>query len=378
MRIAIVQPYVPRYRTALFEALESEATRRGHTLQVFFGKESGRERLRADSEVYRAGRPLSTRHLRVGSRTLTLRKLAPMKLGAPWDVIVCEQAVRNLETYLLLRRRHSRYLAFWGHGRTYTAHVPSAQESLKMWLTKRGDWFFSYTDSGAQHLIRQGFPAHKISVLNNSIDTVQLRADLSTVSDSEVEHFRREHGLTNKTALFIGGIDRPKKIGFLLEAARLAHEADSEFRLLVAGKGEEEALVKQFCASNAWAVHVGAGVSKTKLLALKSAQIMAIPGRLGLAIVDGFVAGLPTVTTPDPLHPPEFEYLEHNRNGFVSPGDADSYARDLVRLLSDSETIERLSQFAIASGHTLSVEGVAVSFLDGLESVFDENARIRP
>jgi len=149
-------------------------------------------------------------------------------------------------------------MATWGHGRSYSSEQSAPVAALKNWLTRRGDWFFAYTQGGADHVVRHGFPRARVSVLNNTIDTEQLRADLDDVDPRDLDEFRREHDLTpGRIALFLGGVDKKKGIGFLLESARLAGEMMPGFVLLIAGSGDSVSMVpscsgRRRSCSSAW------------------------------------------------------------------------------------------------------------------------------
>ena len=110
----------------------------------------------------------------------------------------------------------------WGHGRSYSTPQGPRAAYLKQYLTRRSQWFFAYTQAGADHVMANGFPATRLSVLNNTIDTDSLRRDLEAVSDDDVDAFSSRHRLTpGRTALFLGGVDKAKGVDFLLGSARL-------------------------------------------------------------------------------------------------------------------------------------------------------------
>lgn len=369
MRVAIIQPWLPRYREGFYRELTQKAGKENIEVKVFFGQTPPEWVARQDQSTAEWATFLPTRRIKVGSRGLFLKDLSRLRESGPWDLIVVEQAVRNLESFLLLVRPASRRLAFWGHGKTYTEKVSGLQEKLKSWLTRRGDWFFAYTQGGREALVDSGFPENRITVVNNSTDTEGLRQEMSAISAHDVAQYQHELDLTAKTALYIGGLDRPKKIDFLLEGATYAHGIDPDFRLLIAGRGDEEWKLREFVASHPWAVYVGRVDDRQKALALKAAQVLAIPGRLGLAVVDGFATGLPTVTTEDPFHPPEFEYLEDGVNGLITSKDSGEFGVGLTRAISLPSESNDLRAGALRSSQRFSSASMAKCFVDGLVQI---------
>ena len=90
------------------------------------------------------------------------------------DLLVFAQENRLvLNLWELLRRRKHR-VAFWGHGRNMQSSAPDGlRERFKLWTTRRADWYFAYTDLSYQILRNIGYPADRITVVNNAIDTQQ-------------------------------------------------------------------------------------------------------------------------------------------------------------------------------------------------------------
>ena len=147
---------------------------------MFGGETPTETRARGDSSDAAFVRALGTRRTRrfAAGRSSTSRRLR--SCAADYDLVILEHAVRNIETYELLVRLGRRRVAFWGHGRTYTKSVSPRQESFKYWLARRADsWFFGYTERGVDAVVERGFPRDRTTVLNNTIDTAALRADLS-------------------------------------------------------------------------------------------------------------------------------------------------------------------------------------------------------
>ncbi len=106
----------------------------------------------------------------------------------------------------------------WGHGRTYTKRAGRLQERVKQWLTLRSRWFFAYTQGGAQAVIRLGFPAERVTVVQNTIDSTSLRELVAQERENANEEFREKYGLDTATAVFVGGLDASKRLDFLIAA----------------------------------------------------------------------------------------------------------------------------------------------------------------
>ncbi|WP_351233386.1 glycosyltransferase family 4 protein [Streptomyces sp. NPDC002133] len=314
-----------------------------------------------------------------GGRSLMWRQVRRQAAGA--DVIVLEQALHNLEAYpILLRQLVGRAtgrgpeVAFWGHGRTYTKPPSRLETSVKSTLTRRGAWFFAYTEGGAAHVAAGGFPSERITVVRNSTDTTALAATRDraghpgTAEYAEGALLRKRYGLAaGRTALFLGGLDAPKRIPFVLEAAGRIADALPGFRLLIAGDGADRKLVDD-AASRPGSPVVPMGRATGPLVALLGSvsDVMLMPGRVGLCAVDSFALRTPIITTDWPWHAPEFEYLTNGRNAVITPDDPSAYAVTVTALLQDAERLASLRASCREDAERYTVEGMAERFCDGL------------
>lgn len=300
------------------------------------------------------------------------------------DVVVVEQALRNLGTYpLLLKQRWARLagtsprVALWGHGRTYTKPVSRLETAAKGVVTREASWFFAYTEGGAAHLADRGYPRERITVLHNSVDTLsltrtrELAETPGTPEHAEAAALRERHRLRRgRTALFLGGLDASKRIPFLLDCVRRVTEILPDFRLVVAGDGTDRLLVDTAASSPGSAV-VPLGHTTGRQAALLGAvsDIMLMPGRVGLCAVDSFALRTPIVTTAWPWHAPEFEYLRNGENAVVTPDDPASYANAVRALLENPVQLHVLQANCGESAETYSIDAMAARFCEGLLSI---------
>jgi glycosyltransferase involved in cell wall biosynthesis len=387
-RVVVVQPYVAAYRAGFFDRLQARLGAEGVGLEVLHGPPPPGQAARQDAALCTCATQVPVRRLSgPGGRSLAWHRVRRQVAAA--DVVVLEQALHNLEAYpLLLRQRVRRTaeaaprVAFWGHGRTYTKAHTNIEVAVKEALTRRGAWFFAYTDGGAAHIASRGFPNERITVVRNSVDTTALTgvrdraARPGTQEYAEAARLRRRYGLIRgRTALFLGGLDTPKRIPFLLESARQVAAGLSGFRLLVAGDGVDRALV-DIAASMPGSPVVAVGRAEGRHTGLLGAvsDIMMMPGRVGLCAVDSFALRTPVVTTDWSWHAPEFEYLAHGLNALVAPDDVAAYAAAVTVLLRDPPRLESLSAVCRENVATYSLESMVARFCDGLLRLLAEES----
>jgi len=371
--LLILQPYIPEYRVAFFRDLRSALHDKGFELVLAAGRAEGHLAQRGDDRTEStADVLLNSRSVGVGGKSFLLRDVRSVLHQVQPDLVIAEQAIKNIDVYSLLMRqvvKGSPRLGLWGQGRAFSTPQGTMGSLLKQWVTRRSDWFFAYTQEGADYVIQHGVPANRVTILNNTVDTEQLRRELDNVSDTQVEDFRQQHSLiAGKTALFLGGVDSSKGIKFLLDSAEKIAQHDPEFRLVIAGSGSSSELVQRRQEAGAPIAFVGRLEGFDKAVALRAASVMMIPEWVGLVAVDSLLAGCPVVTTHHASHSPEFIYLQNQRNALVLPHALDVYSLGIVGLLDDQHRLSELRDQALADALSYSLASMVSRFAGGVES----------
>lgn len=373
MRVAIIHPWMPEYRIGFFVNLKSRLLELGIELDVFFGEPESDWKLRNDQSELDFGKMLPTKQIRFLGRTLLSKDISKIDGIENYGLVIVEHAVRNLETYKLLFRGIP--LAFWGHGRTYTQRALPILESLKTLLAKKGSWFFAYTAGGADYLARKGYASDQITVLNNTIDTTELAEQLSRVTDEEVVKLRRQVlGEATDVALYLGALDKSKRLDFLIQALDQVAASKPGFRLVVVGDGPERHKVELASSTRPWMYVAGSKLGAEKALYLRAADVLTIPGRAGLVVIDSFCAQVPIVTTTDPYHPPEFEYLIAGRNALIADLVAADYSKAVLKGL-DSAFAKALKNGCSESAEKYSIDDFVENFSQGILNFFKRSEK---
>jgi glycosyltransferase involved in cell wall biosynthesis len=324
-RVVVLQPYVAAYREALWQAV---ADRLSPTeLVVLSGTPSRELRARGDAAVEHPWLR------RVPGRTVQIRGTSARvqyKRGVGrWvrsaDVVVAELSVISLNSWWLALTRASR-LVLWGHGASFVAAGGGLRDRLEVLQARRAHRVLTYSDRGRASLLSRGLPADRVRAIGNSTDTRRLRELLPQAGPRAAE-LRDRFGLTpGRTAVFVGGLDADKRVDFLLAAAEHAHRLDPDFRLLVAGDGEDAGRVRAAAARTPAVAHLGRA-DAAELAALGTvAAAMWMPGRVGLVAVDCLALGVPVLTTAFPFHAPEVEFLREGWDRFTLPDDPGDFA----------------------------------------------------
>lgn len=369
-RVLIVQPYIPTYRVPLFHQLRTDLASHGIALATAAAGARGPAQMRHDDLTSsEADFVLAERRIGIGHRYINSRDVRATLDDFQPTLVVVEQAIKNLETWeFLIRRRSQRFrTAMWGQGRSSSTMSTLVGSAVKMWLTRRADWFFAYTEEGASYVTSHGLAAERVTVLRNAIDSRDLKNEIHSLNDGETRKFRRELGLSEgKTGLFLGGVDKRKGVGFLLDAAQEIGHRIPGFKLMIGGAGSMVEEVQSRQSSGQPVVYLGRLDGARKARALACADVMLIPQWIGLVAVDSLTAGLPVVTTQHASHSPEFAYLTEGESAVVTEHRVSVYAEAVARLLNSPEQLKRMGNAARIDGHDLTIEEMSRRFADGI------------
>lgn len=372
-RVVCVQERLLRYRVPLFEHVRENLRENGVAFDVCHGTPSTRLAERGDS----ADLPWSTRvrnqYWRLGaSHEAVWQRVMGITRNA--DLVLVDQASRLLVNYLLLARQSAGgpRVALWGHGMNLQydgSSLSRLAEAAKRGYSRRPHWWFAYTEGTARRVTDLGYPADRITVLNNTVDTMSLRAWYESVTAEELRHARVELGLRNRrVCLCLGSLYKDKRIHFLLEAGELVAAKRPDFALLIVGSGPDQQVVERAAAGSRWLRHVPVRFGREKAVLARACELMLLPGAVGLAILDAFAFRLPLVTTREGKHGPEIEYLRDGENGVMLPpgSPVEAYADEILRLLDDEEYMSRLRTGAASSAEAHSIEEMAQRFTEGI------------
>lgn len=367
LRVLIVQQVLKQYRLAFYQQLVEQLAADGIELTLCFSLPQAADIAKADNITEPPGPYAKCVPLRQFG-PLVWQQVPPLH---QFDLVIVEQANRHLLNYLLILRRLFRptpKLIFWGHGFNHQAPTGAwswLKEQYKKQLLRCADGFFAYTKPVACYAQQQGVAAHRITVLNNSIDTSYFAAQVQRfrLQQPRLSQQSQNSDTPGFTLLFCGALYPDKKIPLLLQTAQTLADQKLLKRLIVLGDGPDRALLTG--ASTApWLDYRGACFGDDKAAAYAEADLVLHPGLLGLAVLDAFAAGLPLVTTFFSGHSPELAYLEHGVNGLIV--DEDILTTRVQQLLLSPSELAALADGASESAGTYSLASMVRAFAGGV------------
>lgn len=365
-RVVIVAKWIPHYRVAFLTQLRDHLAREGVALCVLYGTAPEGVPEYDDVEL-----PWGTRVRLSVLRARGVQLYWPhvLRRTASADLVIVEQANSQLVNYALLalQRAGRRRVAFWGHGRNFEKRAEgSRRERLKQRVAAHPYWWFAYTDASLAPLREAGVDPHRITVVDNAIDTASLAQTLAAVTPADIAAARHGPG---QMCLYLGTLYEEKRLDLLVAAGDIVAAAVAGFTLVIAGDGPQRSVLERDAATRPWLRVVGPVFLREKAALLAGADLLLMPGRVGLVVLDAFAAGVAMVTRRAADHAPEVAYVVDGVNALVvDDPSADAFAAAVIGLLGDDVTRMRLAAGAAAAAPRFSVEVMAEKFAAGVLS----------
>ncbi|NJA05745.1 glycosyltransferase family 4 protein [Methylococcaceae bacterium WWC4] len=369
-KVVILQHRLLHYRLGLFDGLREASAARGIDLQLVHGQPTKREEKKRDVGTLPWASVVVNRYVSLAGKDILWQPFPAEHRDADLVVVMQENRLVSNYPWLLFRGFHKKKVAYWGHGRNFQTTKPSGlRERWKQYLVDSVDWWFAYTDMTKDILLADGYPAERITVLDNAIDNERFEADLAAISDGRLQEIRAELGFgdTSRVGLYCGSLYPDKRLDYLIEAADRIREAIPEFHVVIIGDGPSASEIRAAAESRPWFHWLGVKKGLEKAAYYRLTDVILNPGLVGLHVLDAFCAGLPMVTTADARHSPEIAYLKDGENGLVVAGGSDAYAAAIVGLLEDSEVYQRIRSSALAAARRYTLRNMIDRFVDGME-----------
>jgi glycosyltransferase involved in cell wall biosynthesis len=282
-----------------------------------------------------------------------------------FDLVIIEQSLKNVQYIMLLFWSIKKTkIALWGHGKTIVKKKSKIEEFIQLFLSKRADFFFSYTKEGKKYLVEKGYPKEKSVVLQNSNSSLDRLIRIENKQNQIARNFNNK----NVHCCFIGAIEETKGIQFLLNSLPIIKEAIPDFEFTFIGDGPSRELVYEIVKSTDYVNWLGYKNQGDIDDISDNFSLILNPGRVGLIAVDSLMLLLPIVTSHNSYHAPEYEYIKDNGTSIAVNGNFRDYATAIICLLQNPEKIQTMREVASTIRVNYTVEVMVENFVKGINS----------
>lgn len=367
-KITLITECLRQYRRKFHELLHTELKSIGIEYQLIYGKASVVERKKRDEVDLSWAAKIDNKSWSIFGMEICWQPCLNMLRDS--DLIIVEQASKYVINYLLMLKRYfgGPKLAFWGHGRDFQASANTLKEKFKHAFINQVDWWFAYNIATVNIVKKAGFPIDHITDVQNAIDTKTLISIKSRTSQEELALLKKELNLKNDPiGIFCGGMYRKKRLPFLIDSCKMVKKRIPAFQMIFLGDGPGSNVVKSASEKYNWIHFVGPKFDKEKVKYFCLANVLLMPGLVGLVVLDSFALEVPMVTTDYEFHSPEIAYMKHGVNGIITKNDLTSYSNTVVDILLDQNKHQVLVKGCRESAQEYSVEDMAQNFSEGIK-----------
>ena len=373
-KVVILQHRLLHYRTKFFEMLRETCNENGIQLELVHGQASKRESIKKDTGHLPWAYEVKNRFWELGQRDIVWQPFPKALKDA--DLVVVMQESRILSNYPLLLSRiwSKRKVAYWGHGKNFQAEAPTGwRERWKNFLIGRVDWWFAYTEMTVEILKESGYPASRITCLDNAIDTSSFKADLASWQSADIEAEKSRLSIPQQAVigLYCGSLYPDKRLELMIAAADLIRLQVPDFALVIIGDGPSMPFMQTAAESRNWVHLLGVKKGREKALYFRMSDVILNPGLVGLHIVDAFCSGLVMVTTHTARHSPEVAYLKDGINGVYADDTPQGYSKAVLDVIQDSEKLAAMQAAALQDSGRYTLENMVARFADGIKAAVD-------
>jgi len=367
-QVAFLTDGMSHYREAFYILLQKRLAAEHIELNLIYGTGSTPHNIAGD---------IPWAHKSPLKRAGSFLWLPSLDLTRDSDLVILPQVLRHLHlyAYLVRRLRKKQKIALWGHGKMYSARPMNHYlVKFKEFVSRRCDWWFAYTERSTRVVNEEiGYPAQRITTVNNAVDTRALAQTQNALTVSQLLELRARLGMTSSNVgIFVGGMyhnpNHTKRLPFLVDCCLEIRKRVPNFEMIFVGGGPEQHVIEQAAAAHPWMHYVGIqkGVHAVPYWAL--AKVCLNPGLVGLGILDCLAVGVPLITSNVPYHSPEIHYLKPGVNGLMINDDNDPriFADNAIALMADDGRRAAYAQAGRVTVMGLTNEAMVEHFTQGI------------
>ncbi len=327
-KVALVVKYLPYYRLAVFNQLSKKVIPKYEIV----GDSQGREGIKTIPSHYFKINPEDGGITKVNSKSYYYSKsLQLWQTGViskifsrEYDLFILDGATSHISTWLfaILCKFSGKKSILWSHG--FKGTDKGLKKIIRIIFFKYlPDGLILYGDFSKNEMVKEGFNPSKIFVIGNSLNYEKQKVirdeilnDIKSVSVYKKKIFKKDY----KTVLFIGRLQKNKKVDKLLESLIELNKEGVKLNCIIIGDGPDKGNLIQIVKENqlesqvyfANALYDEIEIAKFFLIS----NLMISPGNVGLNCIHSLSYGVPVLTHDNfSFQNPEVEAISPNKNG---------------------------------------------------------------
>lgn len=335
----VFQPSIKHYRLPVWDLLAERAAGR-YQLKVLGPLDIEPDEIAC--RPYLQALPLK-RRLLFGRELAHWRGAAKLiRQGQP-AVVVLTATVAFVSSWTLPRvaRRLGAAVIGWSKINSRAGRTRALERRVKRAFFKRFDRFLCYGQQSKRELVSLGYPADKIAVAQNTIDTRIIFETFAALVERGGQ-LRAAAGLENKKiVLCIGRMAPQKRQADVISAWLDVRDTDPDLTLVMVGGGPllEGLQTAADEIDPARIFFTGRVATGDDYAWIATADLVVIPGAVGLALNQAMASGKPIVMADEPGA--DAELLVDGATGWRYPrGDIQALARTMGEALSNRAEAE--------------------------------------
>jgi glycosyltransferase involved in cell wall biosynthesis len=209
-------------------------------------------------------------------------------------------------------------------------------------LFRMADHFLPGGKRQAAYLASYGVPNTKTTTAQMTVDVASIMRYVATAGDAARDDLRTRLGYAGdiRAVLYLGRLEPIKGVSDLLDAFASIASRRGDIRLMIAGSGSLDSLVRDAAAVNPHISYLGRLSGTAVLDAYVASDIVVTPSRFepwGLVVNEAMACGRPVVGT-DRVGCVD-DLVTHGETGFIVPAEAPHALADELELLASNDRL---------------------------------------
>lgn len=384
IKVAISQRIIPHYRISVFKNLSN---RKKIDLTVFYGKG-----MKTGSQS-NATKICGFKKIKLFTLKLNYRGIYKSKQLRVWhptlffhlikgnfDVVIVEPSTNfynNIFTFLYCKLFNKKFI-WHDAGSVPKNERPIFRKLIDPFLSifiNNSDAYLTYNSFADKSLQRDfKIDSRLIFRAQNTVDIAQINMDINKY-EKTVKNFKIELGLVDhKLLLYIGGVEKRKKINYLIKTVAKLNKSGIRSKCLIVGDGpDKDYLIKSISKEEKKHTLFFGKKIKSAVKYILASDLVLLPSSGGLSVVSAFACGKPFVGSVKIEHGGIKDYVDHGINGFLFEEDNLFELYDYCyKILTNKKLYKKMSIAALQKSTELTVENMVNGFEKAVKFVTDE------